>query len=143
MRITYPMSITTQLNPTVTDESKTGVLYASTQAPGSASEDSYRLLCLAVQRLLRSLPEEPSTPEVLCELRYGRLAASESDDSASLAGAGVANVLLFSDPTFELAFDDRVLEQVRNAWEKITGETGGFMLFEERGESGEDDSEEM
>ena len=96
---------------------------------------------MAVQLLLRSLHDEPSTPEVLWQLRYGRLAASGSDSGASLTGDG--NVLHFSDPTLDLAFDDRVLEQVRDAWQKITGERDGFMMFEERGESGEDDGEDI
>lgn len=122
---------------------RTGVLYASTKASGFAGEDSYRILDLAVQLLLRSLEDEPSTPEILWKLQYGRLAASESDNGVSLTSVNTENVLQFSDPTVDLAFDDKVLEEVRNAWQKITGEKEGFMMFEERGESGEDDSEEM
>ena len=61
----------------------------------------------------------------------------------SPADVGAGNVLFLSEPKLDLAFDDRVLEEVRDAWQKITGEKEGFMMFEERGESGEDDSEEM
>lgn len=40
-------------------------------------------------------------------------------------------------------FDDIVLDNVKDAWQRITGdEANGFMMFQEREGAGEDDRDE-
>ncbi len=118
------------------------MLYAST---ATAGERGSQLLDRAVQRLLASV-NETAPPSVLWSIHYERRSSShlsststpEQDSSSSLeqrSAEACDNILEFAPPSFDMAFDDVVLDQVRTAWELIVGDVeGDFLAFGEAGE---------
>ncbi|KAL9108420.1 MAG: hypothetical protein Q9187_008292, partial [Circinaria calcarea] len=88
----------------------------------------------AIQGLLGAIGEEPR-PSVLWSLRYSQQKSSVEDNipNPMESEASVpSKVLLLSDPSTDLVFDDRILERVRTTWQTVTGESDGFMQFEDR-----------
>ena len=113
-----------------------GVIYASTLLPGPAG---YDLLDRALEKLSGTF-EEPK-PSILWSLRYAQHCPS-SDASKATDVAKEGGIITFAESSVDLAFDDGVLEDVRRAWTNITGETNGFMQFEDR-ETGYDDGDDQ
>lgn len=77
-------------------------------------------------------------PTILWSLRYRRndLPTLETEQSQN-----VENVLLLSQLPTDIAFEDNVLEDVKRAWQKITGESSErFMKFDPRSGEEEDDA---
>lgn len=81
--------------------------------------------CLAttVDNLLRSVGETSS--RVLWSLKYHQRKVDRVSDADS-------NVIILSNVPVELGLPDSVLDGVKATWERITGETDGFMVFEPR-----------
>lgn len=104
----------------------TGVLYASIALP---VEQGIPRLTTAVEDLLRGL--DGSSGRVLWSLKYHQ-------SNISLSGEPSANTIVLPNVPVELGLQDSVLDDVRSAWQQITGDTGGFMIFEAR-EGMEDD----
>jgi hypothetical protein len=99
---------------------KTGVLYASIALP---AEQGIPSLTTAVEDLLRGLDE--SCGRILWSLKYHQRNISVSGESA-------ANVIILPNVPVELGLPDSVFDNVKFAWQQITGEAEGFMVFEAR-----------
>lgn len=100
------------------------VLYASTLLNGTAGSE---LLQKAVDTLLSCVEVVP-LPTVLWSVKYEQQPSSGSETLPS----GV-HVLSFRPPSFDLAFDDSVLENVKDVWQKVLGdEAGEFLVFQDR-----------
>ena len=115
------------------------MLYASIRA---TANDGKSWLLAAVNALLEASSNEGSTPKVLWSLSYSQHApslerlSSQEDEDPKITDRTIS----FSQPSTDLAFDDRVLREVRRAWQQISGNAEGFMEFEDR-EVGEYDDD--
>lgn len=100
------------------------ILYASTSLNGKAGSD---LLRIAIETLLSSVEVDPA-PTVLWSLQYEQRPSSGSE----LLPSG-AQILSFPPPSLDLAFDDTILEHVKEVWQKLLGDEGGeFLVFQDR-----------
>lgn len=97
-----------------------GVLYASVALP---AEQGIPRLTAAVESLLQGLGE--SSPRVLWSLKYHQRNVGQAADSD-------ARTIILPNVPVELGLPDSVLHNVKAAWQQITGETEGFMIFEAR-----------
>lgn len=98
----------------------TGVLYASIALP---AEQGILRLSTAVDDLLRGL--DGSSGRVLWSLKYHQRNIEQASESEP-------NSIILSNVPVELGLSDSVLGDVKSAWQQITGETEGFMVFEAR-----------
>lgn len=110
-----------------------GVIYLST----ISTTHSKALLEIALSSLLAAIagPQEP--PKSLYQLSYEQ---NSSPPSLDVDG----NVGTFAAPSLSLAFDDSVLDPVRQAWNMVAGDAAEegveYMVFEDReGVTEEDD----
>lgn len=72
---------------------------------------------------------------------YSQTGLDSKDSSQEDLGPSVDDqTITFSDSSVDLAFDDSVVREVRRAWQHVTGNTNGFMEFEDR-EVGEYDDD--
>jgi hypothetical protein len=102
-----------------------GILYASTSL---SSDKGFVLLRKAVDALLASVDVSPA-PEVLWSAQYQQHASSGSESLP----ADNKRFLSFPHPSMDLAFDDTILDNVKEVWQKIVGEDGGeFLVFQDR-----------
>ena len=101
-------------------DAKTGVLYASIALPADRGIPS---LTTSVDDLLRGL--HGSAGRVLWSLKYHQRNIGQS-------GEPDANVIILPNVPVELGLPDSVVDDVRSAWQRITGETNGFLIFEAR-----------
>lgn len=111
-----------------------GVIYGSVSVP---SEEGQILLEAAINRLLESFSSVESEPKVLWSLRFTQIGIlDDSDRSACIHRSTKSDeILYFAPPSLDLAFDDSIVESVRDAWKAVTGEDVGedtFMTFEDR-----------
>jgi Rab proteins geranylgeranyltransferase component A len=110
-----------------------GVIYASTLCDAPRDRE---LLSLAVKSLLYQVDSDESETKVLWSMYYEqRVPASEEPKEG-----------LFSFPpsSFDLAFDDGVVETVRDAWRFVLGyeaKDEDFLCFPDR--EGEEPEEDM
>ncbi|CAO2651106.1 Nn.00g094030.m01.CDS01 [Neocucurbitaria sp. VM-36] len=108
------------------------LLYASTSLSG---DKGFELLQQAVEALLSSVDVTPP-PSILWSIKYQQQPSSGSESLPT----GVDNqVLHFPPPSMDLAFDDSVLENVRELWQKIMGDGGEFLVFQDREAYADDD----
>ena len=109
-----------------------GVLYASTLA----YDDGFELLQKAVDALL-SVVEVTPPPKVLWSARYRQQPCSGTE----ILPSGITNVVRFPPSSMDVVFDDQVLGNVRDVWQKIVGEDVGeeFLVFQDREEYPEDE----
>ncbi|KAI9817530.1 MAG: Rab proteins geranylgeranyltransferase component A [Pycnora praestabilis] len=128
-----------------------GVLYASTNAN---THDGHAQLNEAVACLLESIEQTP-IPKVIWSLHYTQTSSSSissafnrttpSSTSPPPAEDSYPNVLRFPSPSLDLAFDDAILQEVKDVWEKIVADDedkGEFMVFEDREGMGNDGNDE-
>lgn len=102
-----------------------GVLYASTSLRG---QHGFALLDQAIDSLLSAVDVTP-VPPVLWSAKYQQQPSSGRD----VLPSGPGNILRFPPPPMDLAFDDALLDNVRNVWEKVAGQDGGdFLVFQDR-----------
>jgi hypothetical protein len=99
---------------------KTGVLYASIALP---ADQGIPRLTTAVDDLLRGL--DGSAGRVLWSLKYHQRNIWQSGESD-------ANAMILPNVPVELGLPDSVVDDVRFAWQRITEETNGFLVFEAR-----------
>ncbi|KAI9841236.1 MAG: Rab proteins geranylgeranyltransferase component A [Sclerophora amabilis] len=130
------------------------VLYASMLASHSSS---YTVLDHAIRALLDTVQEDVP-PEILYSLRYtqhgssvGQQVGKLRDPSSTPSNPSTPNdssrVLFFPLPSLDLAFDDNILDHVKDTWKKIMSDTGEgcegsedeFMVFEDREDFGDDE----
>ncbi|KAF2629534.1 FAD/NAD(P)-binding domain-containing protein [Macroventuria anomochaeta] len=101
------------------------ILYSSTSL---SSEMGFGLLRKAVDALLVAVEVTPK-PDVLWSIQYQQHASSGTETLP----AGNEHILGFPPPSMDLAFDDALLDNVKEVWQKIVGEDGGeFLVFQDR-----------
>jgi hypothetical protein len=103
----------------------TGVLYASVALP---AEEGKPLLTAAIDSLLQGLHD--SSARVLWSLQYHQ-------NCVIAPGSSGASTIILPNVPADLGLSDSVLHSVKAAWQQITGEVDGFMMFEAR--EGEDE----
>ncbi|MCJ1355834.1 MAG: Rab proteins geranylgeranyltransferase component A [Icmadophila ericetorum] len=123
------------------------IIYSSISLPASPG---YSVLTSAMDHFLESLAldSEEFKPQILWSLGYSRKAypsappplSTSISNSTSPDDSGLI-VLPHSSP-LDIAWDDSILEAVRQAWVKITGLEEGFMTFEERAGEGDEEDED-
>ena len=116
----------------------TGVIYASAEVPKEAGQQWLRK---ALDAFLASY--EGDKPRILWTLSYhetGSDMITASPNDSWLQRNEDDNCLVFPNAPIDLAFDDKVLYHVKKAWEAISGESEGFMQFQDR-EAYDDDGE--
>ncbi|KAF2764208.1 FAD/NAD(P)-binding domain-containing protein [Teratosphaeria nubilosa] len=107
------------------------VLYAST-----AESQAFDVLESAVTSLLRSVGEE-SVPQVLWRLQYVQRVPTSSQP---LDERPDSNVVMLSPLSTDAVLQDKVMDDVKQAWRKITGEDdAAFLRFEAREGFAEDE----
>ncbi|KAL1652705.1 Rab proteins geranylgeranyltransferase component A [Didymella pomorum] len=108
------------------------ILYASTSL---GSEKGPVLLRKAIDALLSSVDVSPA-PEVLWSAQYHQHASS----GAERLPTDNKRVISFSPPSMDLAFDDKILDDVKEVWQKIVGEDAGeFLVFQDREQYDDDE----
>lgn len=116
------------------------MLYVSTDSTAISSNEAYEILDNAVRQILSTVDARP-TPIVLWSLRYTQRASSCTELLANIDISG--RIITFPRPRQALAFDDAIIDTVREAWEKIIEgdpDKGQFMIFSDReGEMQDDD----
>ena len=99
-----------------------------------SGEQGFNLLNEAITRLLFTVDVTPA-PKILWSIQYQQQPSSGSE---SLPTGD--QVLCFPPPTLDLAFDDTVLDNVQEVWQKIMGDDQGeFLRFQDREVYDEDD----
>jgi hypothetical protein len=105
--------------------SVSGILYAATSL---SSEMGFDLLNKATDALLAAVDDTPA-PTSLWSMRYKQRASSGSEPLPPTGG----HILSFPPPSMDLAFDDVILDNVKEVWQKIMGDDAGeFLSFKDR-----------
>ena len=116
-----------------------GVVYASIWG---STDNAADLLNEALSKMLRSVHED-SLPAVLWSMRYTQEYPTEPNDSLAMASPQHGeNVISLPMLDLDLAFNDGILERVKVAWQRVTGETDGFMQFDDREVGAYDDNDD-
>lgn len=90
----------------------------------------------AVQSLLSTVEVTP-TPKVLWSVQYEQHPGGAASSSPASADK---NVLNFPPTSMDPAFDDSILDHVREVWQKIAGDDAGeFLVFQDREAVSDDD----
>ncbi|RHZ55681.1 hypothetical protein CDV55_104919 [Aspergillus turcosus] len=117
-----------------TGECPTGqcVLYSSVSISGP---DGQSLLESAIHKLLQSSADQNA--KILWSLRFtqlGRLSQDVRGTPRIQKSSLSANILSFPPPSLDLAFDDALIDTVKDAWKMIMGDQASddFMNFEDR-----------
>lgn len=116
------------------DGGSIGVIYGSIAIPG---QEGQRLLETAINHLLNSFSDATGKPTVLWSMRFTQV-GTLNDASASpilYKSTKSDQILYFAPPSLDLAFDDNIVESVRECWKAILGEEAQddtFMTFEDR-----------
>lgn len=108
------------------------VIYGSISVPG---EEGQRLLEKAVKCLLDSYTSTNGRPTVLWSLRFTQIGQSDRSAPGVYKSTKSDGILFFAPPSLDLAFDDSVVDSVKESWETVLGaEADGalFMSFEDR-----------
>jgi hypothetical protein len=88
----------------------------------------FALLQKAVESIL-SAHDSSSPPTILWSVRYQQRASSGSETLLP----NNDHVIRFPPPSMDLAFDDTVLDTVKEVWQKIVGDDAGeFLMFQDR-----------
>ena len=109
-----------------------GVLYASTVASGVSGT---QLLKTATSEFLDAVQETP-IPVALWSMQYEQTVPPDPQSSPpETQPHGADQNIVLAPMPLDLAFDDAVIETVRDAWRRISGdkvEDAPFMVFEDR-----------
>lgn len=108
-----------------------GVLYASIAQP---FESCSSRLATAIHTLLRGSAEQP--PHVLWSMQYYQTCSQPAPIMSA-----EKNVIIMPPVPLDLALPDSLLDDVKNAWQKITlSSEDTFLAFEAREGAGDEDS---
>ncbi|KAI5198920.1 hypothetical protein E4T39_06527 [Aureobasidium subglaciale] len=107
------------------------IAYASTALTGQQGQE---LLAEAIDSLLAAHDGEA---KALWSLAYEQ----HSETGAPSSEASQSSILKFQDAPLDFAFDDAIIENVQAAWQKILPEADDFMVFSDRGEDAEEETE--
>ncbi|OKL63268.1 hypothetical protein UA08_01459 [Talaromyces atroroseus] len=110
------------------------VIYGNVSIPG---KEGQHILEIAIEYLLASLTNANDKPTVLWSLRFTQVGVLETSGSPTgiCKSTKSDDILFFSPSSLDLAFDDRIVEGVREGWKAILGEEAHddmFMNFEDR-----------
>ncbi|KAL2871560.1 putative Rab geranylgeranyl transferase escort protein [Aspergillus lucknowensis] len=124
-----PIYISVHSSETAECPSGQSVLYGSVNLPGQQGQS---LIECAIDKLLQS----SAGPDVniLWSLRYTQLGRAVRGDT-SPANDVSGNLIRFPPPSLDLAFDDSVIDLVKDAWTIIMGDDASpdnFMKFDDR-----------
>ncbi|KAJ3496605.1 hypothetical protein NLG97_g2529 [Lecanicillium saksenae] len=125
----YPIYATVHSSDTGECPTGQSVAYLSTLSTST----SKALLEAALTSLLAAAaPEAQAAPEVIYKLQYEQRGAK-----APSLDVGEDDIVTFGPPVLDLAFRDAMLQPVRQAWEKFTGQAGEntdaeYLVFEDR-----------
>lgn len=94
------------------------------------------LLSNAVQKFLATIAEDPQ-PEVLWSLEYTKqytVPVLPTSGAEKIPPGSESQIILLPDLSPNLIVDDSLLDNIKDAWERIVGEEkgDGFMVFEDR-----------
>lgn len=108
------------------------MVYGSASCTGT---EGYSLLETAVHKLLESVVEQDA--KVLWSMRYtqlGRVGGIADPAQALRANFPSDDVICFPPPSLDHAFDDTLLDVVREAWKTVTkgAVDEDFMTFDDR-----------
>lgn len=93
-----------------------------------SGRDGFALLQKAVDSLLSAHDVSPSST-ILWSVEYQQQASSGSETLPT----DTDHVVRFPPPSMDLAFDDAVLDNVKEVWQKIVGDDAGeFLVFQDR-----------
>jgi len=93
-----------------------------------SGRDGFALLQKAVDSLLSAHDVSPS-PTILWSVEYQQQASSGSETLPT----DTDHVVRFPPPSMDLSFDDAVLDNVKEVWQKIVGDDAGeFLVFQDR-----------
>ncbi|KAB8072514.1 GDP dissociation inhibitor-domain-containing protein [Aspergillus leporis] len=113
------------------------VIYGSVSTPGASGQS---LIESAVHRLLQSTADPNA--KVLWSLRYTQLGLASNHAHPSSLEHPSPNIICFPPPSLDLAFDDAMIDRVRDSWKLIMGDAANdheFMNFEDREGADEED----
>jgi len=103
------------------------VIYASV---AQSLDEAGPVLEAAVNQLVASTGEQPK-PAVLWTLTYEQ--SSDAPASQVVSDPSRPNVLRFQGPSLDTVFDEAILDSVRDAWQKITGnDPSEFLILADR-----------
>ena len=93
-----------------------------------SGRDGFALLQKAVDSLLSAHDVSPS-PTILWSVEYQQQASSGSETLPT----DTDHIVRFPAPSMDLSFDDAVLDNVKEVWQKIVGDDAGeFLVFQDR-----------
>ncbi|KAE8374802.1 hypothetical protein BDV26DRAFT_269288 [Aspergillus bertholletiae] len=115
------------------------VVYGSVNCAGAQGQT---LIEGAIHRLLQSNAEPDAN--VLWSLRYTQLGVSSNsaNPNSFKFEDPSSSILCFPPPSLDLAFDDALIDQVKDAWKLVMGDEADeqeFMDFEDREHADDDD----
>jgi hypothetical protein len=88
------------------------------------------------------LVDEDPHPSVLWRLKYEQQVQKSRDPGPDSAKNSVWTIV-FPTPSTDLAFDETILDTVKDAWQKVMGQDAkDFLVFEDRNPVDEEDDEE-
>lgn len=100
-----------------------------------SSDRGFELLKKAVRETLAAVPVNPM-PETLWSAEYRQHASSGSETLP----VENEHILRFPPPSMDLAFDDEILDNVKEMWQRIAGEGDGeFLVFQDREQYDDDE----
>lgn len=112
------------------------MIYSSTPSPPTGDEDQdLQRLDDAVARLLSASALPDSKPEVLWSLKYHAKGRPTDSEAGPVLSSISGRVMVFPPASIDLAFDDSILENVKELWKRIVGdgvEESDFLKFEDR-----------
>lgn len=106
-----------------------GIIYGSVALPGP---EGHQLLECAVDRLLRA---EGPQAIVLWSMRYNQMGRLSNDGTPSTLHTHSPHVFSFPPSSLDLAFEDEIVDTVKEAWTRIVGDEvdhDDFMIFDDR-----------
>lgn len=124
----HPVQIFVHSSDTGECPSGQSVLYVSTALP---SPNGPRLLQAAVSALVSAVDVTPR-PSILYSIQYEQ---SASSPPSALSPLQNERVLSFPASGLDLAFDDEIIDGVKDVWRRIVGDgedAGEFLVFEDR-----------
>ena len=116
-----------------------GIIYSSVL---SSDDDDRKWLELGINTLLSSLSSSEHA-QVLWQLHYEQRCEAGPQSGVDDSGDTTNNGILYLPHSNEtdLAFDDSLLQGVRAAWQRISGQVDGFMQFDASTSSLKDDED--
>lgn len=112
-----------------------GIIYGSVSLPGPEGQT---LLECAVDRLLQA---EGPQAIVLWSMRYNQLGRLSTDGTPSTLHTHSPHVFSFPPSSLDLAFEDDIVDTVKEAWTRIVGDEvdhDDFMIFVDRDGASDD-----